>query len=122
MVKMENDMKIEFTTEDAKELSHTICQSFYHGREGEFEMLHKNDDVPSNDQQLMYFYAFQLEALLSYKAFLKNDPNTAMVVREVEPYVKDKKIIIRQFEYIVITQGTMGLPKTKNSRAYKRNF
>ena len=52
-------MKIEFTTEDAKELSHTICQSFYHGREGEFEMLHKNDDVPSNDQQLMYFYAFQ---------------------------------------------------------------
>ena len=33
---MENDMKIEFDTNDAKDLANTSCESFYFGREDEF--------------------------------------------------------------------------------------
>jgi hypothetical protein len=90
----ENDMNIELTIRDAKDLASAICESFYFGREDEFEILSENIPKGNNKDQVMYFYDTKLEALLSSKTFIVNDPNTAIICRDNE-------------EYIVITSGSV---------------
>jgi|TARA_B100000686_G_C16669357_1_gene905490 hypothetical protein len=104
---MENDMKIEFDTNDAKDLANTSCESFYFGREDEFETVSENIPQGNNKGKVMHFYDTRLEALLSCKAFKQNDPNTAMVWREVNYLIEGDDTSHSREEYIVITRGSL---------------
>tara|TARA_R100000664_G_scaffold7542_1_gene12675 strand:- start:401 stop:727 length:327 start_codon:yes stop_codon:yes gene_type:complete len=108
MVKMENDMKIEFNTNDAEDLANTSCESFYARRKDEFEVLSDNEPTLDDKGKVMHFYDTRLEALLSCKAFKQNDPNTAMVWREVNYLIEGDDTSHSREEYIVITRGSLG--------------
>ena len=107
MVKMENNMKIEFDTNDAKDLANTSCESFYARRKDEFEVLSDNEPTLDDKGKVMHFYDTRLEALLSCKAFKQNDSNTAMVWREVNYLIEGDDNSHSREEYIVITRGSL---------------
>ena len=88
------------TKQDCKDLSHTICGSFYHGREKEFE-LWRNKKVPKNSNSIMYFYDNQTTAFLCFNIFKKNK-NASLVWRETSWTIKGSKKINWDEEWIVI--------------------
>ena len=90
--------------QDCMDLAHTMCNSFYDGREDEFEII-RNDNVPKNIDSVMLFYDTHVSALLCYNTLNKNN-DTSLVWREVCWTIKgdDKKNY--EQEWVIITDCT----------------
>ena len=87
--------------QDCMDLAHTTCNSFYDGREDEFEIL-KNKKVPKNKDSIMLFYDNHLSALLCYNTL--NEHNySSLIWREVRSTIKGKNQKNYTEEWIVIT-------------------
>ena len=94
-------MATNLSKEDCLDLSHTICNSFYHGREDEFEII-KNDNVPKNIDSVMLIYDTYLAALLCYNILNKNN-DTSLVTRDVCWTIKGEDKKNYEQEWIIIT-------------------
>jgi hypothetical protein len=99
-----------FSCFDADFLSHTKCESFYKGRENEFEVLHITDNGTigkHNKKEVMYFYDTKLEGLLSYQAFAQKHEEAMLLWREVSHSIEGEEKPHYSEEYIVVTKGKM---------------
>ena len=65
---------------DCEDLSNSSCQSFYYGREDEFEVW-RNNKIPKNLGSVMYFYDSLTTALICYNVY-KRKYKTSLVWRE----------------------------------------
>jgi len=60
-------MIIEYSIQDALDLSHTACKNFYSEQKDRFEIHKESKNVLSDDQAMMMFYETRLEALTAFK-------------------------------------------------------
>ena len=60
-------MIIEYSIQDALDLSHTACKNFYSEQKDRFEIHKESKNVLSDDQAMMMFYETRIEALTALK-------------------------------------------------------
>ncbi len=85
---------------DCKDLCHTICQSFYHGRENEFEVW-RNNKVPINKNSVMYFYDNQTTAFICFNV-LKKKFKASLLWREYNYTIGKSKKLHWSDEWIIV--------------------